>query len=455
MLPLICYDYHMIQRISRSLISRLGLFVVLSMLLSLTLFGLRAQGAGLSGDINGDSKVNFLDFSLLFSSYGAGPTACLNYSTYICDLTTDSKIDSADFRFLVSSYETARNTSSPPGGTLVKTNCAPDIAAPDGTLFWHSRNAAGIFDIYGGDSNCNGTTVLPAFSGHRGVLDITKDGRYLLLTTAVGADKTSGDAEPGRGSGNSIQLYDRQTGKLSTLLAGGSLSVWGVIWPIFNADGTKITWSQMVLPPILSPPIGVWQLHVADINLGAGTMSNDRSWQEPGVSAALYEPYGWLPGTNKLIYMATAKSSATDTKAFQLFTLPDSLPANQGGTRISPQIAPFYSWETASDAYHEFAHFTPNDPNTLYTSIGTAGLGADLWKYDLRTANTSGVLAQPTRISYFGGDTHKPLGQWDVAGYPPASYSLVTNVVWINNSWMAAVCRTDDCASIDAYRIVP
>ena len=335
--------------------------------------------------------------------------------------------------------------------TLVAQNCSPVAAADDGTMVWDRMTSAGTFDAYIGNGNCQGTPLLPRYAGNRGVTDITADGRYVLLVTAVGWDKSTFGAQPGNGSQNAIQLYDRQTGKLSTLLTGATASQRGVIWPEFNADGTEIVWSQMVETALQAPPAGAWQLHVANVNLATGTLSDNRAWQQPGVPSAMYEAYGWIPGTNKLIFMSTAGQTAPGINSFQLFTLPDSL--SGAATRISPPIAAYWPWEKAADTYHEFAHFAPNDPNTLYTTIGTGGLGADLWSYNLNTAAPSGLLAQPTRISYFGGNFDAPAGQQTVAGFPTPAYRIVTSMAWVNGSWVASVCSDRRCQTINAYRI--
>src|ERR1700683_5240267 len=115
--------------------------------------------------------------------------------------------------------------------TLVAANCAPVAAASDGTMVWYSKKAAGVWDVYIGNGECQGKPLLPAYDGNRGPAGITANGRYVLLTTAVGWEKTLPMSSPGEGSQNAIQLYDRQTGKLSTLLASATSSQRGVIWP--------------------------------------------------------------------------------------------------------------------------------------------------------------------------------------------------------------------------------
>jgi hypothetical protein len=337
------------------------------------------------------------------------------------------------------------------GATFVASDCSPQAAASDGTMVWNRMTPSGTFDAYIGNGDCQGSALLPAYAGNRGAADISSNGRYVLLVTAVGWDKSTAGAQPGSGSQNAIQLYDRQTGTLSTLLAGATSTQRGVIWPRFNADDTEIVWSQMVQTPVQAPPIGAWQLHVANVDLATGTLSDNRVWQQPGVASAIYEPYGWVPGTNNIIFMSTAGQTGSGDTKFQLFTLPDSLSGS--ATRISPPIAAYWPWEKTANAYHEFANFTPNDPDTLYTSIGTGGLGADLWSYDLDSASPSGLLAQPTRLTYFGGNFDAPMGQQAVAGFPTPAYSLVTSMAWVDGSWVASVCSNTQCRSPNAYRI--
>ena len=339
-------------------------------------------------------------------------------------------------------------------GTLVASNCAPVAASSTGTMVWYSMNAAGVWDAYIGTGNCQGAPLLPAYDGNRGPAGITADGRYVLLTTAVGLDKTLRFSAPGQGSGNAIQLYDRQTGKLSTLLAGATTSQRGVIWPTFNANATKIVWSQMLETATEDPPVGRWALHVADVNLTAGTLSNNVEWQDPNGEANFYEAYGWIPNTNQLVFMSGAKTATSGLRAAQLFTLPDELNPASEPTRISPEFAPVWPWQESVNVFHEFAHFAPGNPNTMYTSIGADTVGGDdLFSYDLRSQEVSGLLGQPTRISYFGGDLNANMGTQAIAGWPAPSYTVVTTMAWVNGGWVATTCPDLLCSTVNAWRI--
>jgi hypothetical protein len=339
-------------------------------------------------------------------------------------------------------------------GSLVASNCAPVAAANNGTMVWYSMNAAGVWDAYIGTGNCQGTPLLPAYEGNRGPAGITADGRYVLLTTAVGLDRTLRFSAPGQGSGNAIQLYDRQTGKLSTLLPGATASQRGVIWPTFNANATKIVWSQMLETAAEAPPVGRWALHVADVNLAAGTLSNNVEWQDPNGEANFYEAYGWIPNTNRLVFMSGTRATTNGLRAAQLFTLPEELNPATAPTRISPEFAPVWPWQESVDVFHEFAHFAPGNPYTLYTSIGADTVGGDdLFSYDLRSQEPSGLLGQPTRISYFGGDLNANMGTQAIPGWPAPSYTVVTTMAWVNGGWVLTTCPDLLCSTVNAWRV--
>ncbi|MGZ4195333.1 MAG: hypothetical protein ACXVSJ_02745 [Solirubrobacteraceae bacterium] len=350
-------------------------------------------------------------------------------------------------------------TASPAGaatGTLIKRNCAPQAASANGTMIWVSKNARGLDNPYIGDSNCKGRPLLPPYDGQRGASDITKNGRYVLLTTAVGWDKTTVGAEPGKGSGNAIQLYDRRTHKLSTLLPGARSNQKGLIVPRFNANGTKIAWAEMVAAPEwVNFPWGDWELHVADVDLRRGRLSHDRAWRDPAGGYAMIEAYGWIPGTHRIIFQSTTRATSPGFQAAQLWTLPDNLNPRTAPTRITPKLIPRWSWQHPEDAFHEFAAFAPGHPFTLYTSIAADTVGGDdLFAYNLRTQARNGLLGQPRRISYLGGDPNRGYITQAVPGWPTPAYRVVTKMAWVHGSWLASVCSDIYCTKpVDAYRI--
>ena len=339
---------------------------------------------------------------------------------------------------------------------LVKTNCAPVKTATDGTMVWFARNPAGLWDAYIGTGWCTGRPMLPPHDGHRGPSDITADGRFVILTTAVGWDRRVEWSGPGKGSGNAIQVYDRRTGELRTLLGSGTWRQRGVIWPKLARNNTLLVWSQMLSPPSEKNfPWGEWEIHVADVDLESGTLSNERRWRDPARGVAFYETYGLIPHTSKLIFASTIRSRSTGFRSHQLWTLPLGFTAGTEPTRISPKLNPSWSWAQPVDAYHEFAHFAPGAPNVLYTSIGSNTMGGiDLWRYDLRTQDPeTGLLGLPERISYFGGDPAHGYFTTPVPGWPKPGYSNATTLAWTGDGWNVAVCPDLYCTKTNAYRI--
>jgi|HubBroStandDraft_6_1064221.scaffolds.fasta_scaffold180801_2 hypothetical protein len=337
--------------------------------------------------------------------------------------------------------------------TFVARNCAPVAASSNGTMVWYARDSAGVWDAYLGNRDCRGAALLPPYDGNRGPADITANGRYVLLTSAVGWEKTLRTSSPGQGSQNAIQLYDRRTGKLSTLLAGARSSQRGVIWPTFNATDTKIVWSQLVKTAAEAPPSGEWALHVADVNLASGTLSDNVEWQDPDHRSAFYEAYGWIPHTRLLIFASTTRAASAGFRAQQLFTLPESLNPETAPTRISPRFAPSFAWQSARNVFHEFAHFAPGQPGTLFTSIGADTLGDDLFSYSMSSRRAHGLLGQPRRISFFGGDLNVALGTRTIPGWPKPRYSVVTTMAWVDGAWVATICPDLLCSEVNAWRI--
>jgi hypothetical protein len=227
-----------------------------------------------------------------------------------------------------------------------------------------------------------------------------------------------------------------------------------VIWPTFNANATKIVWSQMIKTATEVPPNGEWALHVADVDLATGKLSRGVSWQDPDGTPAFYEAYGWIPHTHKLIFMSTTRAKVGGFGASQLFTLPEDLDPSAAPTRISPAVAPAWPWESPTNAFQEFAHFAPGDPDTMYSSIGADTVGGDdLFAYDLQSQEADGLLGQPTRISYFGGDLNANLGTKAMPGWPAPSYTVVTTMAWMNGAWIATTCPDLLCSQVNAWRI--
>jgi hypothetical protein len=184
--------------------------------------------------------------------------------------------------------------------------------------------------------------------------------------------------------------------------------------------------------------------------VGAGTITGERVWAPPQPS--FLEPYGWLPGTNRVIF--TSDYGITQTNpwlgkwyASQLQTIPDDL--STGPTRFSPPFSTT-SWDwgcwcnkaTPDNRYHEFAHF--NGDGKVYTSIvnsdGASG-AMDVWSY-----NADGTGR--TRVSFFGGVGANPGVQ--VPGWPAPRYVVAGGMAWLGGRWIVGLAGDAQAKVMDA-----
>jgi hypothetical protein len=103
---------------------------------------------------------------------------------------------------------------------LLAAGVAPVASAEDGTTVWYAMRGK-TWDAAIGTLGGEWEWLLPPYDGNRAPADITPDGRYVILTTAVGIDRTLFNSGPGMGGGNQIELLDRQTGQLTVLWPSG------------------------------------------------------------------------------------------------------------------------------------------------------------------------------------------------------------------------------------------
>jgi hypothetical protein len=322
----------------------------------------------------------------------------------------------------------------------VATNCSPASATGDGALMaFNVRGSNGLFDAFLGNTRCEGQPLLPTYDGHRGVADMTPDGRHVILVIARGWDKATSGAEPGKGSSNSVDILDRNTGAVSTLVPSFCSGCQrGAIWPRLSPDGSKLIWAEMEQSPLEMTPIGRWSLHVSMLSADRSSVVSDRVWQPRSAGSVLVEAYGWLPGTSDVIFATS--DGVTDcnlTSCLQLFRLSDELP-DAAATLLTPPV-------NGSNAYHEFAHF--REDGWVYTSIGRDGLGADLWRMKPDGSNQQ-------RVTFFSGAwSLTTAGFAQVTGFPPPTFSIVGGMATVPGGFVAGVIHDQNAASIDAWRI--
>ncbi len=296
-----------------------------------------------------------------------------------------------------------------------------------------------LFDAYLGDASCNGKALLPAYDGNRGAADLTADGRYVLLVIARGLDKATSGAEPGKGSSNSVDIFDRKTGTLSTLVKSFCNGCQrGAIWPRFSPDGSKVVWTEMVQTPLELQPIGRFRLHVSKLDDTHRSVTSDMVWEPRSTGSVLVEAYGWLPGTSDVIFATNdGVTNCNLTSCLQLVRISDQLP-DVLATLLTPPV-------NGSNAYHEFAHFRAD--GWVYTSIGRDSQGADLWRMK---ADGS----QQERVTFFGGVwSNSSLAFVQKTGFPAPTYSIVGGMAAVPAGFIAGVIHDSSASTIDAWRI--
>ncbi len=396
----------------------------------------RGQAAGPVGDLNGDAAVSILDLSILLSHYGS--------ASAIADINRDGTVNVLDLSALLVNY--GKSVAIGSGAALVMQNCSPVWLGTDSMVF-NRRQVSGHWDVLTGDRSCGGAQPLLApHQGHRGASDVSADGRWVLLETDFGTPRGQDYAEPGKGFANDLELYDRQTGRLTRLTSGRK----GTIWARFNAAANKVAWTELVKTQFEADTwnnlLGVWSLHVADIT-PAGQLANERSWQHPS-QPGFIESYGWLG--DKVMFASDSGVNATNPwmghwYASQLWLIDDSLAAGALPTRVSP---PF----EGANEYHEF--MTLADPGAfsdegpwILTSIvrDTQPFnGMDMWR--MRPDGTG-----RQRLTYFNGNQNQA-----VNGYPSPKYHVVGGVVTDptdSSRVLAGVTPDPNAKVIDAWWI--
>jgi hypothetical protein len=360
--------------------------------------------------------------------------------------------------------------------TLVRQNCDPAAYAA-GLTFFNVREPNGILNPYAApDVNAESRPLLEPHDGHRGVEDVTLDGRWVLYVKAVGGTRAMSMAEPGKGVNNVLKVLDTATGETHDLMADSEAGPvaqgkrFGVMWADFNrpAPGeqpTKVSWTQLRKAASWSHPAGTWELHVADVTAD-WRLENELVWAPPVES--FVEVYGWvpnaqlwaipddlsgppqrltLPGSGRIVFASEygAVPDAAWTNA-QLWAIPDDLSGPP--QRLTP---PFASGANRHP-YHEFANWLPD--GRLVTSVvrDAKSSGMDLWAYDL-WADDPAFLRE--RLTWFGGKPG-PWGSWQqVDGWPAPAYSIVLGGMAVYPDGALLIGRTSQLSAgtIDAWLV--
>lgn len=267
---------------------------------------------------------------------------------------------------------------------MIYENCLP-VGWYNGTLVYNAVNDYGVWDMFIGTPHAGlslrtgSATVLA--TTHARAFDMR--GANVLCTVAPGEEDLQ---IPGKGRDNDIFIYDASdpggTPVQLTTDSGGAI---GIIWPMFNSDGTRIAWTEQFANGGI---MGYWEVHVADIS--GGTLVNEYSFRD--ADTAFYETYGWTPG-GELLFLSSVGFTQLNP---QLFTRPDQVTAT--ATRLSDPYA-------GSSPWHEHAHVAPAamfggaDPWLLYgTTAGDEEYdGNELWRMNYDKSDRA-------QVTYFNAE---------------------------------------------------
>jgi Tol biopolymer transport system component len=288
----------------------------------------------------------------------------------------------------------------------------------DGRVDWshrHNRVAfdmrgqKGVYDVYtmnpdGSDVVClTCDTSKGAPSGHNGNPAWHPSGDYVVFQaerTGVGSRRSGLAETPGNGKNNELRLATRDGQRFYRLTWPGSEKSEGVLHPHFSADGSRLSWSEMVGKVKLlrrGGMFGYWKLRVADFEMEAAgpRLSNVREY-EPG-GAAFYENHGFSPDGERLIFTSNMDHLRSRALRADIY----SLDLRSGRTT-----------RLTKEGYNEHAGYTAKGKIVWMSTADRSGRGTDYWTMDADGSNK-------TRLTHF-----------DDPSYPEYAGEKVTAADW-------------------------
>ncbi len=308
-------------------------------------------------------------------------------------------------------------------------------------VFYNSAGPNGMFNGFsanpdGSDPQCVTCTV-PSYPSvgaitNRGVSDVSPNGQYMLLEVErphpgqIGADYT----QPGKGGDNDVWLATtdgQQAWPLTNIDAPGQIT-YGTMWARFDRTGNEIVWASMYSPAIFN--LGLWQLKVANIVWTDGVPSLADVRTIPLPSGQFYEPYGFTPDDQHVIFASSYEQPSDLDNAIWTVGLDGT-----GLTRVSPPTP-----TGAFPDYDEFAFYTPSGNSVIYgTTHDTLSGGMDYWMM-----NPDGSDAQ--RLTWFNAP-------WNTESL---GYSVVGGLAFNPNNpdqFVAGIANSPTASTLNAVMI--
>jgi Tol biopolymer transport system component len=283
----------------------------------------------------------------------------------------------------------------------------PDWSA-DGQFIAYDKKIKGSYELF--IMNADGSNVrcltrnlhVPSEiqAKHKGKATFHPNGKYLLFGAENEYGKHGLKTIPGIGDNHDLWMrrldVDDKYRRLTKLPKD-----YAVQYPRFSSDGTRLVWSeryQTGKPKIRGFEYGLWKIKVAKLSFSEGAPQlSDIVELKPG-GDGFYEPHGFSPGGNKIIFTA-----ALDPGASQVY---GDIYTYDFTTGILMRI-------TDSAAIHdEQALYSPDGKKIALMSgpfIGFLRLG---YKTDIYLMDSDGnnrvrltYFNQPGKPEYTGGST--------------------------------------------------
>ena len=294
------------------------------------------------------------------------------------------------------------NTTATPAPWV--TNFAPmGYSAATGEVFGNRLGSDGAWNAYAISvsdktkirSLTSGNALYGTENTHRGVSDVSADGKYMLMeverpdhfpcfnATCVHVS----EAAPGKGSYNQVWLATTDGTKAWQLTNLDADHAYGSFWARFDTTGNRIVFAEIMHPAGSPEYFGGEQLVTAQLTWTNGVPSMTGR-VNLGNSSLFNEPYGY-----------TADGSAVIANSDQL------TPGLPGSAKIMlfplDGSAPRQLTTALGTGYQEFAFLRP-DHTGYVVSSGYQGWinGTDRWLISSATTNST-----PVRVTHFADYT--------------------------------------------------
>ena len=267
-------------------------------------------------------------------------------------------------------------------------------------VLYDCKHQDGYYNIHicrpdGTDDRCLTTLDNGLPHRHAGTPAWQPTGKYIALAAEKKVHPGgSVEAIPGFGGRSNIWVMLADGSKAWQLTDTGEGKDFGVLFPTFSPDGTKMSWTERVHAGSLLHPrmwLGDWVIKIADfVDSSSGPrLANIRTLQPGG--PGFYEGYGFSPDGAKIIFCSDFERQNALNSQIYVMDAAD-------GKNLTCL--------TDGTSYNEHASFSPDGRHIVWmTNQGNHGGGTDWW------------------IMHADGSDKQRLTHFNQAGFPESSPS--------------------------------